>query len=34
LEKNEEDFVKIFKTIADSIRRYVASAQTCPHHCR
>jgi len=31
LEKNEEDFVKIFKTIASSIKRYVNSHQTCAH---
>jgi len=31
LEKNEEDFVEIFKTIASSIKRYVNSHQTCVH---
>jgi len=29
LEKNEEDFVEIFHSIAASIKRYVASSQTC-----
>ena len=31
LEKDEEDFVHIFNTIADSIRRYIASQQSCAH---
>ncbi|MDR2550187.1 MAG: pyridoxal phosphate-dependent aminotransferase [Desulfobulbus sp.] len=32
LEKNEEDFVEIFNTIASGIRQYVASSPTSPHH--
>ena len=31
LEKDEEKFVEIFKTIASSIKRYVNSHQTCAH---
>jgi len=31
LEKEEKDFVEIFKTIASSIKRYVNSHQTCTH---
>ena len=33
LEKDEEDFVHIFNTIADSIRHYIASQQSCARCC-
>jgi len=32
LEKNEEDFVEIFNTIASGIRQYIASCPVCGHH--
>jgi len=31
LEKEEEMFVEIFKTIASSIKRYISSHQSCAH---